>query len=407
MGQSIRRGAITYEAEGTFGEDTDTTATLRLSVLGTVDASGLKHDKVDSDRVTQRRNETTPWILATMGGTFKTRIYLFGHGADTDGAVTANGHETLDGYVFGNVAVSSSSGTTGSGGSATSITTAAASGITAGSIVRVGALNDGRGGGQCAVVSAHAGNAATLLTAIGAACTGTDAVGSGTMIYNSEAPTTTTVTGLRFLLQTANMQYLAHGCVCTNVEYSDFNPKTIPWREYTWECAWWEYKASTFPNTTATETYQPAPIASGSLFMNTVGTATRVAYTYRSFKLNYKLGIELLHGPGGVNQYQTLRGAVRTPDEITLDFVTDADAATITPTIPDIATSTNQQHILLTLNPVETKCVAFYWPNVFTNSVPIQMQDGNINRFRYTGVAGTGTTTTTDLTCSAQRTYFG
>lgn len=407
MSQSVKRGAITYEAEAAFGENVGTTATLRVPVIGSVDCSGLKHDKIDPDRVTQYRQQLTPWILGTMQGSFKTRLYLTGHGSSVQGATSASGTETLLGYVFGNAAVSSATGTTATGGTASAPTTAAASGFAAGSICTIGVLGDGRGNGQPAAISTHSASTLNLLTAIDGAPTNGDLVKSGTMIYGSESPTATTITGLRFLLQTANLQYLCHGCVATAVGFSPMKAKTVPWIDITWSVAWWEYKANTFPSAVATETFSPAAVAAGSVFMNTVGTATRVKYTVRDFTIDYKLGVELLEGPGGVNQYQTIVGAVRIPDEIKIQFVADADAATTSPVLPGLATGTNQQHILLGTSPTEQKAVAFYWPNVFTDEVGIQFMDGNINRIRYSGRAGTGTTNTTELTSSAQRMYFG
>lgn len=407
MSQSVKRGAITYEAESSFAENIGTTTTLRVPVIGTVDCSGFKHDKIDADRTTQRRQELTPWILGTQSGSFKTRLYLTGHGSSVQGATSASGTETLLGYVFGNVAVSSATGTTTTGGTAIAPATTAANGFNAGSICTIGVLGDGRGNGQPAVISSHAGNVANLLTAIDVAPNAADLFKSGTMIHCSESPTATTMTGLRFLLQTANLQYLAHGCLATAVAFSPMKTKTVPWIDITWAVAWWEYKANTFPSAVATETFMPAPIAAGSVFMNTVGTTTRVKYTVRDFTIGYKLGVELLEGPGGVSQYQTITGGVRTPDEISVDFTADADAATVSPVLPGLATGTNQQHILYGLGPTEQKSVAFYWPNVFTDEVGIQFMDGNINRIRYSGRAGTGTTNTTELTSSAQRMYFG
>jgi hypothetical protein len=407
MSQSSKRGAITYEIESAWAEDIDTTATLRLAVLGSVDTSGLIQTKLDPERVTQRRNELTPWILGTMEGSFKTRLYLTGHGSSVQGAVSLNGHETLLGYVFGASLVSSSAGTTASGGSATAFTTAAASGFAAGSIGVLGIANDARGNGQPFVTSSHAGNTLTSLVTMDAAPSGTDLVRSGAMIHCNESPTTTSVQSLRFLLQTANLQYLCHGCFASAVAFSPWKAKERPWIEITWTVSWYEYKASTFPNTTATETFMPAPIAGGSVFMNTVGTATRVKYAVRDFQIDYTLGVEPLEGPGGVSPFQTIVGAVRTPDEIKVSFVGDADAATLTPVLPGLATGTNQQHILFGSTPTEQKTVAGYWPNVHTDSVATQMQDGGINRLRYTGRAGTGTTTTSELTMSAQRLYLG
>src|SRR5678809_1060103 len=116
MSNPAALGSVTYETEASWGVDTTTFATLRLPIISPVDASGLAHSKVDSGRVVQYRNDGTAWILATQGGSFKTKMYLPGHGSSTSGATTITALETLLGYVFGNAAVSSASGTTATAG---------------------------------------------------------------------------------------------------------------------------------------------------------------------------------------------------------------------------------------------------------------------------------------------------
>jgi hypothetical protein len=401
-------GAISYEAESVFGETTTTTATLRLPITSAVDASGLVHNKVDASRVVQYRNACPGYILGTMGGNFKTKFYLTGHGSTTSGATTITALETLLGIVFGNAAVSAASGTTYTGtGTATAPATTASATFSAGSVCFNGAANDARGGGQAAAIGTHITTTLNLLTALGGAPSAADVLYSSTMIYPSESPTSTTIASVRMLLQTANLQYLCHGCFPKSLSITGLNPGELPTIEITWEVAWWEYRNSTFPSTTTGNTDNPAAVAGGSIFVNDVGTATRATRsTARGFTIDYSLGVETLRGFGGVNQYQDIVGCRRTPDKIMVSWSEDADAATTTPIIPGYGTSTTNKHILYTSGTTAGARLAIYLPNVVSSVVAIQKMDQNLNRVTFSGHADTGTTTTNDLTLSAFRMAF-
>lgn len=402
------RGAIVYEAESLWAEDVTTFATFRLPVLGTVDPSGLKHEKVTPDRVVQRRNDGSQWILATQGGTFKTKLYLTGHGTSTSGATTLTSTETLLGRVIGNAAAAAASGSTFTGaGTATAPTTTASATFSPGALCTAGVLGDGRGNGQFYPISTHITTTLTLLGALASAPNAADVLGSSVMIYPSESPLSGPVASNRFLLQGANTQYECHGVFATDVTWSSLKTggNSVPVCEITWQVSWWRYSTVTFPTVVATDTFQAAANASGSLFIADVGTPTRASNTYqcRDFTLTWKLGVEVFEGPGGVNQYQTVVGARRTADDISWAFTVDADATTTTPVIPGWATSTTPKHACLTLNPTAGKRVGFYAPNLCCDTVPIQMNDGGINRFKFSGKAYTGTDTTSDLSLSATR----
>jgi hypothetical protein len=250
----------------------------------------------------------------------------------------------------------------------------------------------------------------TLLTAMDAAPNNGDIAYAPPVLHCSEAPTSTAITGTRFLLQTSNLQYECHGCVPTAWEITGQNDGEVLHVEVTWEVAWWRYSTATFPNTTASDAFVPGPNAAGSLFVNDVGTATRAAAnkrTCRDFKLEWTLGVELLRGPGGVNRYQTLVGAVRTPDTIKVSWTEDADAATTTPVLPGYGTAETFKHVLRTWSTTDGKAMGFYAPNVCVTNVATQMNDNGINRLRVEGMCYTGPTTTTDLTASAARIAFG
>src|SRR5678815_1724705 len=167
MGNPGALGAITFETEASWGVDTTTFTTLRLPIIAAVDATGLVHTKVDSERVVQYRNDGSQWILSTMSGSFKTKMYLPGHGSSTSGATTSTAYETLLGYVFGAAAVSAASGTTFTGAGTVSAPTTTASGtFAAGSIGFAGSLGDTLANGQAFVVSTHAATTLNVLTAL-------------------------------------------------------------------------------------------------------------------------------------------------------------------------------------------------------------------------------------------------
>lgn len=398
-------GAICYEAESTFGENTGTAATLRLPHLGVVDVSGLVHNKDESERLRQYLNACPGYVLGTMGGSVKTKTYLTGHGSTTAGATTASTYETWLALFWGNGAVSASSGTTFTGGTVTAPTTTASGTFVPGSIGWAGTLGDARGNGQPFVVGTHSTTTLNVLTALNAAPTNADVCASG---YTFHLPETSySCTSQRLLLQSANIEYLAHGCHPTAVTISGLGPAGKPMIEITWAVAWWEYKTTTFPSTVATNTDNPAPVAAGSLFVNDVGTSTRSTRVARDFSITIELGMATLRGPGGVNQYQDIIGCRRTPSKISVTWTEDADATTLTPVIPAMGTSTTNKHILWGNGGPIGQRVAFYLPNVVSKIVAVQKDMNGINSFTYEGHADVGTTTTSDLTLSALRMAFG
>ena len=85
MSRSSRLGAVSYNTEASWGEDLTTFGT-RLPVLTQVDVSGLSHEKMAPDRVVQYRNDDTLHIPMLMGGSFRTKLYLTGHGSATTAA---------------------------------------------------------------------------------------------------------------------------------------------------------------------------------------------------------------------------------------------------------------------------------------------------------------------------------
>lgn len=401
-------GAICYEAESSWGEDSTSFATHRIPIRAAVDASGLTWGSVAPDLVQQYRQGGVPHIKSVMGGSFKTKLDWHGHGSTMVGSPSVDAIETFLGIVFGNVALSLATSQTMTGGTAAVPTMSGATGYSAGSLARLGALGDGDGDGQFYAVGTHSGSNLTLLGALNGAPVNGAVAYPVTMIYPSSTTTSTSITGTRFLLQTANLEYECHGCYPTAVSITGLNPGERPQIEITWGVSWWRYSTATFPSAVTMNNYNFAPIAAGSLNVQLVGTTTRnVRTTARSLSVNYTMNVTPIPGYGGVNAYQNIVGATRTGDSISIEWTEDADAATTTPVVPgywNTATSTGAvgYYLVWTGSTTDGSAIGFKCPYFCpSNDKPQQFNDGGINRIKITGMAYTGGTTTSALTLAA------
>lgn len=408
MGQPSSLLEVNYEAETNFGENIDTVATYKLHLRAPVDTSGLVQKKIDPQTVTVYRGDLGDWIQATYEGSFKTKVALAGHGSVTTGAVTITALETLLGIVIGN-AVTTATGSTLTGGTASIPTTTDSGTLDPGDLCFIGALGDGDGEGQCYPIATHSALNLTLLVDLqGAPVNGAIRYG-GTTIYPNSAPTATTVQSVRMAIATANVQYLCHGCFPTSIAITGLNPGEVPMAEITWTASWWEYTNATFPSAVASDTFNPAATAGGSLVVNTVGTATNTSTTrraYRSLTVEYDLGIVPLRGPGGYNAYQDIVGCVRGIDSCKVTWTEDAEATTLTPALPGFGTSTARKHAMLTLSTSDGSRVAMYWPSLRVTNIAAQSAQDGQNRFTIECMAGVGPTTTSALTLSKWRMHF-
>lgn len=401
-----------YEVEsmpnGVLGEDVDTVATYKLHLREPIDTVGLVQKKIDPGTVVARRGDVGDWILGTFEITFKTKLALPGHGSVTTGAITISALETLLGIVFGN-AVTTATGSTLTGGTATVATTTDSGTLDPGDLCFVGALGDGDGEGQCYPVATHSAQNLTFLVDLqGAPANGAVRYG-GTTIYPHVDATNSNFTGIRMQIATANTQYLVHGCFPTSVAISGLNPGEVPMIDISWKGAWYEFKASTFPSTVASDTFNPAATAAGSLVVNTVGTSTNSSTTrriYRDMSLEIDLATVECRGPGGFNAYQDIVGAKRGHGMTKLSWSEYAEATTTTPALPGFGTSTNRKHAMLTLSTADGSRVALYFPSLRVTDVPSQISINGINGYRISCVAGCGATLTSALTQSPWRMHL-
>lgn len=408
MSRSSSLGSVLYNLETTWGEDVDTFGS-RMAVIGRIDVSSLVHEQIERNVVQDRKQGGVRRALGTFGGDIKTSFHLCGHGATTLGAVTLQDMTNMLGRVFGTAVVSAASGTTATGGTATAPTTTASGTFASGALTRIGALGDGRGGGQIYAINNHTTTTLTLLTALGGSPSNGDVVASGATIHSNESPTAVaTLPSYRFLFQTANKHYSCHGCFPKSVSISALNAGELPTIEITWGVSRWKNVSTTFPSATANPTALPAPNSAGSCWYNSVGTATNALKAIRSFSIDYTLGIQQIDAINGAIQYQKTVSAVRVPDNIKVSLVVDAEDVSASPAEEVAFLAQTEKHALITLNPTDGKAVGFYFPNlIYAGNRPTQQDMDGLNRVTLEFTAHSAQSGTTDLERSAFRMYMG
>ena len=400
---------ISYVIESAWGEaSTSTTSAQTIPTTVMADLSKLGRMMLESGRIVQYRNERPKMIPGPFEGDFVIEIEAIGHGSTTAGAVTATAAETLLGYALGAVATpTGADGTTisGTASTAVSLNVAAASGLLAGQIIRLGAKNDGRGDGQPAVVSSHGTSVIALKTAAPAAMNvAADVVYTSIMVHTVES--TCTTTPLRMFVKTADTSWCLHGCFIKALSFNGGAPGQIAKWQFTIGVSWMEPISTTFPDTTTTAawTTNAVPTAAGSVFMNAYGTTTRATLTARAITIGITLGIQPVMGYNGIDSSQMIVGASRIPDDIKVSLTVDAEGDSATPTWWSAWAANLRRHLLIAWSVGNGSTLSCYFPNLaWTGKQPTQMDMEGLNRVGLEFVAGTDTTGATDLARSAMR----
>lgn len=403
---------LSMVTEAEWGEaSTSTASQVVIPHNGRVDVAGIKQAMIQSARAKQYKNEVPTNIPGPFAdASFTFQMYIVGHGSTTSGATTATDFENTMAWILGGGNVSAASGTTVAGVSTTtSIATTASGTFDIGSLFRVGVKGDGRADGQWGVVDSHTLTTLVSETAFAAApTTGTpDVVFSAFTAYTQE--TTCAVTSKRFFIKTADTQWCLHGCFLKSYTISGYNPGELPMIEVTVGVSWAEPISATFPDPTAMNwTTAPVPVGAGGIFLNTYGTTTRNIVNCRNLAINVTAGVVPLMGHATVNAYQTITGASRTPDQISVSVTLDAEGASATPTWWTNWLTNARWHMLAGLSTGAGSAVACYFPNLaITGDRPTQVDSDGLNRVVVNFTAGTDTAESTDeLSLSAMRWGF-
>lgn len=379
-----------------------------IPILEPVDISGLTQTRESDGSLQSRQNDSRPGFLGLREGTISFRTYLCGHGGATTGSLTANWIYTLlkDGLGGGSAADSGTDIDTGAGtpDADTIYTTANPADFAAGSILRLGALGDGDGEGQCGVVSTVSTQTVEMLTAFPGAAVDQAVVYAMLQAYPTESLSTTK----RFLIgkRGTGEQIYALGCQLAGLQLS-FPVGGMPEVTWTYQVAYWERAALTIPSGETLRTADTAPISSGTLFWQDVGTTTRATISAASLELELDIGL-IPHRTVGGGQYRTITGYSRTRCVPTLTITPQDWASAYETLFQTDGSSTTQKHVLFSTNATDGRVFAFYMPRAYPvgeHPKPMNVNDLVGTSFQLRGREGP--TTTSDLTRSAIRFGIG
>ena len=365
---SVVPAGVLYADEASFGDSTVTSFDEALRHIGRLDLSGLTQEKQDRGGSTQLQNEGTQPARMVQGGSFKIVMDLTGHGsAVASGAVTANQLEVFLGRVIGNVNVAAQGTTTsGAGADADTFDVQAGAGanLVADLLIRIGALGDGDGEGQFYPIDSISTDTINLLVEMAGTAADSQVVYAPANIYPNEGPNSTTLTSMRFELLTSNEHVRCWGCFPSAVEFSGLSPTEFPQVTVTMQVAKWLPVNSTFPHAVLVDAFAPAPVAAGSLFLQTFGTTTRQTYAVREFNFGVEFETVPLTGHGSGDAYVGIIGAKRTGCRAFCDVVLETEA-TGTYTHQDSwntsEISINPVHLLYSFNVgTDGQCGAIY-----------------------------------------------
>jgi hypothetical protein len=388
-------------ASTAWAEDVDT-MTYALRLAEPIDVSGITRRSIQPDRVVGVRNDGTKPTLGPWDINFSFSCWLTGRGTTSAGAVTLTDLYRLIGHAIGTAAVAAAAGSTLTGGTVNIPTTTASGTWSAGGLVPLGILGDGDGNGQFHAIATHTAQNMTLLTNMQGAPANGAVMLAPDLAYT--AASACTMTGLRFRIETADLQWVVHGCVITGITIAQTNPGENPKLTFAVRGSWAEYKAATFPtaNPAAPTVPKVTHNASGSCFLNDVGTATSALIALRQWSINVGLGISVIEGGQGVDANQTITGATRVTDTISVSATVDALGADTTPFYADKFDANTSQHMLVTFQSGDGGACAIYLRNLcWTGNRPTQTSTNGRNTIPLQFMAYNGSTTTNDLTRSA------
>jgi len=390
--------SASYETETSWAEATDTWGT-RLQLIG-APTIALTQERIVQEVSQQYAEEGKAGVQGVRGGDLTITVALTGHGTATTGSLT-----TTDLYDLLSNAIGTGNSDEVGDTVAASPTSSSTFGVTtevydSHNLLRVGALNDARGGAQWAAV--NNGTTMTLLTALPATPNAGDQIYSALNVYPKEGTSSSDVTSSRWLVQTANNQYKLRGCFPKSVSFKGLEAGEIPTFEVVYGISWWDYASETFPDATATDAKTSSIVSNGSIFVNDVGTVTRATYGLRSWSVTIEMNTQPVMGQGAVNTYQTIVGAKRERCAAKLETVFDAEAAGTT-TWGDKFDAGNLQHILVGLTVANGKSLAFYFQNCDMMERPTHEGVDGLNRVRCKWRALTGSTTTSDRAMASWR----
>lgn len=395
---------ILGEDEATFGENVAMSAPTQYLTLGIpVFRPEQPLHKIDITR--QYPNDGIQPVLGLMGGELTFRLALTGHGSSAAGALTETDLNALLGDFIGN-SKTNSVGTACDGTGDEGAPGVDAGTFDDGSLCRIGARGDARGGGQWAGVSTLAGGVLTLHNDLAATPDDGDVVYAAQLVYPDELPASLgSVTGKRFQALTANGQWLMRGCFPRRIRISGQNIGGRLEVELTYGVTWFEKKSDTFPDTTGTDAKEQSVVGGGQVWYNVAGTPAHQTVQVPQWELTIEVGVVPRPGQNPANalagNYDAVRTGVRTTFRTTF-----WKGAAGTDTWYDIAKTAaadrNFYDFVFGLNIEDKTAIGIRMQRcAIMGNVPIQGDFQGLNAVTVEWEALRGTTLTTDLTAAS------
>lgn len=406
---SSKLQSIAYKDEASFAEAV-TTMTSAQILPGTVmaDVSKLGPSFIDPGRVVQYKNERNAMIPgAFMNAEFTIEFELTGHGSTMVGSPALTAAENLMGWGLGAVVLTAAASTTlAAGSTVSSINTVSSGAHSPGGLFRIGTKGDAGGDGQWSVVDTCTTTVIVPEVALPAAPAAAAVLYGAANIHTVES-SCSTGTSKRFRIMTADTQWVCHGCFQKGYSVTGGAAGEIMKVQLVIGVAWVEPVSATFPDVSSTApwTYNAVPTAGGGLNLQTYGVATRNIVACRSFTVSVTLGIVPIIGYNGISTQQTIVGASRTPDDIKVSMIVDAEGPSATPTWWTAGATNAIWHALMGYSVGDGAAVACYLPRMrMTGNKPTQQDHEGLNRVALEFVAGTDTPeTASELSLSAIR----
>lgn len=416
MATPFRTQELRFSAESSFAENIlapgSNTFTTSLPCIG-IPVVSLDHARVDDTSINSRVNDSRPGYKgAPRGGSLEFTVYACGHGGATTGALTENFLYTLLSKALGGGSSTDSGTTVSSGADANTFDTVAnPADFTAGSIFRLGAAGDGRGNGQCGVVSTVATQTVDCLTSFDGTPSAADVVYGMMQVYpvNGFSDGGGTTKTLRFIASNTDTgaQWQALGCQAESITLG-WSVGGLPTLTFRYRVAYWVRQADTTPSAVTISSCDPAPVAGADLFFQTTGTATRNTLAVQSMQLSIGLGLVPLMTVGGDAPFQTITGYVRTGVTADATFRLHTwDSAYETLWDTDGSSST-YKHVLFQNTTTDGRVFAGYMPRMYiVGSRPTREDVDGLTGVSFQMRAREHTVTTSDLTRSLIRFGIG
>jgi hypothetical protein len=392
--------------EGSFGENANdpssNTFSTRLPVLEAT-FTPLNERGMSDETLQSRLHERLPGYQGPREGELTLRMPFAGHGLTAAGSLTANWiYDLLRKALGGGDAASVGDLDEGSGTVSQLKVTGGT--FTDGTIVRVGANGDGRGGGHAAVIDAYASPNLDLLTDIPVAAN------AGDVIYASMVAHADENLGVsqRFLVgfNTTGAQWHAMGCNAKAMTLN-FPIGGLPEVEITYHVAYWDRSAVVIPSGTALPLHKSAAITGNDLYYQTVATSTRGTLQVTELTLDVNMELVVKRTTGGAGLYQVVTGYEQGPIRPELS-ITVQDWESSFETLWDTDGSDSVlKHVLFESTRQDGRTVGFYLPEVYSIGPRPTFADAeSILAVQARFAATEGPDTTNDLTRSNLRLFM-